>query len=108
MSLPGQKELRLPVAPRAATVEKLFAMFRTPLIPVEAVRQEWFPYLGEEQFARVLETHRLPIPVTTLEDGNRALQLFEIHHLAAHIDNRQAQADAALAIKLAPKEEREP
>ncbi|MDG9925464.1 MULTISPECIES: pyocin activator PrtN family protein [unclassified Pseudomonas] len=91
-----QKALRLQPAPRATTIELLFRQFGSVLIPVEAARATFFRYLSEETFKPVPGTDRLPIPVTTLEDGNRAIRYFEIHHLAAHIEHRAGMADAKL------------
>lgn len=86
--------------PRTVTVELLFRMFGSVLIPVEDARSRLFRYLNEESFKRALATPRLPIPVTTLEDSNRAIQFFEIHHLASHIEQRAGLADVELAREL--------
>jgi len=102
----NQHQLRLLAAPRPMTVELLFRMFGTVLIPVADVRARLFTYLNKESFDRALGTPRLPLPVTTVDDSNRALPFIEIHHLAAHIDSRAGIADADLARKLtAPQQE---
>ncbi|WP_236211351.1 pyocin activator PrtN family protein [Metapseudomonas otitidis] len=91
-----QQRIRLQVQPRPITVELLFRMFGSVLIPVEEARDRFMPYMNSETFKGVPGSPRLPIPVTTLEDGNRALRFFEIHHLAAHIEHRAGLADAEL------------
>ncbi|TXI34748.1 MAG: transcriptional regulator [Aquipseudomonas alcaligenes] len=103
----NQPQLRLLAQPRPVTVELLFRMFGTVLIPVEDVRARLFRYLNEDSFKRTLATPRLPIPVTTLEDSNRAIEFFEIHHLAAHIEHRAGMADEEL-VKALTQPQQEP
>ncbi|MGF0333499.1 pyocin activator PrtN family protein [Ectopseudomonas toyotomiensis] len=100
-----QQPLRLLPAPRPTTLDMLFRMFGTVLIPLEAVRTELFRNLNEDRFGRVVSTKRLPLPVTTIEDSNKAMRYIEIHHLAAHIDQRAGQADDALAKVLGKEQE---
>lgn len=105
MSQPdNQPKLRLLAQPRPVTVELLYRTFGSVLIPVEDARAHLFPYLNKESFDRVLASQRLPIPVTTLEDSNRAIAYFEIHHLAAHIEHRAGLADNQLDKVLAETE----
>ncbi|HCA25233.1 MAG TPA: transcriptional regulator [Pseudomonas sp.] len=101
----AQHALRLHTPPRPTTLDMLFRMFGTVLVPREALRERLFRNINEDRFKRVLGTPRLPLPVTTLEDSREARHYIEIHHLAAYIDQCAARADASLAIKLAPKEE---
>lgn len=101
----NQQRLRLPVQPRAITVELLFRMFGSVLIPVEEARTRLMPYMNADTFKGVPGSQRLPIPVTTLEDSNRATKFFEIHHLAAHIEHRAGLADEELEHALQQIEE---
>lgn len=100
-----QQPLRLLPAPKASTVDMLFRMFGTVLIPLEAVRTELFRNLNADRFGRVVATPRLPLPVTTLEDSTKAQRFIEIHHLAAHIEQRAGQADDTLAKTLGSEQE---
>lgn len=100
-----QQPLRLLPAPKASTVDMLFRMFGTVLIPLEAVRTELFRNLNADRFGRVVATPRLPLPVTTLEDSTKAQRFIEIHHLAAHIEQRAGQADDSLSKALGSEQE---
>lgn len=104
----NQQQLRLLAAPRPMTVELLFRQFGTVLIPVEDVRAWLCRYLNTESFDRALGTARLPLPVTTVDDSNRALPFIEIHHLAAYVDNCAGLADAALVRKLSATQPADP
>ncbi|WP_457978115.1 pyocin activator PrtN family protein [Ectopseudomonas composti] len=100
-----QQPLRLLPAPRPNTVDMLFRMFGTVLIPLETLRTELFRNLNADRFGRQVGTAELPLPVTTLQDSGKALRYIEIHHLAAHIDQRAGQADEALAKVLRKEQE---
>jgi hypothetical protein len=100
-----QQPLRLQPAPRQSTVEMLFRMFGTVLVPLEDVRAKLFRNLNAENFGRAVATARLPLPVTTLEDSRKALRFVEIHHLAAHIEQRAGQADDELGKALGNEQE---
>ena len=92
-----QHQLRLLAAPRPMTVELLFRMFGSVVIPVEEVRTKLFRNLNAEQFRRTLATERLPVPATTLDDSRKAPLFIEIHHLAAFVEHRAALADSELS-----------
>ena len=100
-----QQPLRLLPAPRPTTLDMLFRMFGTVLIPLEAVRTELFRNLNEDRFGRQVGTAAIPLPVTTLQESTKALRYIEIHHLAVHIDQRAGQADDALAKVLGKEQE---
>lgn len=100
-----QQPLRLLPAPRPTTLDMLFRMFGTVLIPLEAVRAELFRNLNIERFRNQVGTAAIPLPVTTLQDSNKAMRYIEIHHLAAHIDQRAGQADDTLAKALGKEQE---
>lgn len=100
-----QQPLRLQPAPKASTVDMLFRMFGTVLIPLEALRAELFRNLNEDRFGRQVGTAAIPLPVTTLQDSSKALRYIEIHHLAAHIEQRAGLADNALARALGNEQE---
>jgi hypothetical protein len=101
----AQQVLRLHTPPRPSTLDMLFRMFGTVLVPREELRERLFRNVNEDRFKRVLGTPRLPLPVTTLEESREARQYIEIHHLAAYIDQRAARADNTLAKALAPPDQ---
>ncbi len=100
-----QQPLRLLAAPKPSTVDMLFRMFGTVLIPLEAVRAELFRNLNADRFGRQVGTAAIPLPITTLQESTKALRYIEIHHLAAHIEQRAGQADDALAKVLGQEQE---
>ncbi|MCY1536487.1 Pyocin activator protein PrtN [compost metagenome] len=100
-----QRELRLPPAPRAQTVEMLFRTFGDILAPVEQVRARYFRNLNDDNFTRALNASRVPLPVTTLDSSAKAPKFIDIRHLAIFIDTRADTADAELADTLIPAEE---
>lgn len=100
-----QPPLRLLPGARVFTLEKLFAQFGDVLIPLDTVRARYFRNLNEETFAQVIGSKRLPLPVTTLETGRKAMKYVEIHHLAAYIETRAYQADESLTGKTEPTEQ---
>ncbi|WP_330114896.1 pyocin activator PrtN family protein [Pseudomonas sp. JS3066] len=92
----AQQRLHLPSQPRQTTVELLFRMFGTVLIPAEDVRTKLFRNLNQDRFGRVLGRHGIPMPVTQLHDSNKAPAYVEIHRLAAYIEHRATLADEHL------------
>lgn len=93
MTADRQPPLRLLPGARAFILEKLFAQFGDVLIPLDTVRARYFRNLNEATFADVVGSKRLPLPVTTLETGRKAMKYVEIHHLAAYIETRAFLAD---------------
>jgi hypothetical protein len=96
----NQRELRLPPAPRAQTVELLFRTFSDVLAPAEQVRERYFPHLTADNFTRALRELRVPLPVTKLDVSAKARQFIDIRHLAIYIDAQAEQADCELAEKI--------
>ncbi|AYF88645.1 transcriptional regulator [Pseudomonas sp. DY-1] len=92
----NQQRLNLLAQPRPMTVDMLFRMFGTVLIPLEDVRTRMFRNLNEKRFRAIVGTHRLPIPVTTVDASTKAPPYFDIHHLAAYIEQRANLADEDL------------
>ncbi|MDH4873041.1 pyocin activator PrtN family protein [Pseudomonas sp. BN515] len=92
----NQQRLNLLAQPRPMTVDMLFRMFGTVLIPLEDVRAKMFRNLNEKRFRLTVGTRRLPIPVTTVDGSSKALPFIEIHQLAAYIEHRATLADEDL------------
>lgn len=93
MSNTNQIALRLPHAPDATTVELLYRTFGDVLIPLDKVRVQYFRNLNEDTFAEQLKVGRICLPVTTLDNSQKALKFAHIRHVAALIDSRAYQAD---------------
>lgn len=88
-----QLALRLPHAPDATTVELLYRVFGDVLIPLDKVRMQYFRNLNEDTFSEQLKVGRICLPVTTLDNSQKALKFAHIRHVAALIDSRAYQAD---------------
>jgi len=105
MSHATQRELRLPPAPRAQTVELLYRTFGDVLAPVEQVRERYFQRLSDDNFTRALRELRIPLPVTRLDPSAKAGRFIDIRHLAIFIDTQAEAADVELAEKINPTEQ---
>lgn len=105
MSTANQRELRLPPAPRAQTVELLFRVFGDVLAPVDTVRERYFQRLNADNFTRALQELRIPLPVTRLDASAKAGRFIDIRHLAIFIDTQADAADADLAEKIQTAEQ---
>lgn len=105
MSQATQRELRLPPAPRAQTVELLYRTFGDLLAPADQVRTRYFQHLSADNFTRALRELRIPLPVTRTDASAKADCFIDIRHLAIFIDTQAEAADAELAEKLNPAEQ---
>lgn len=105
MSQANQRELRLPAAPRAQTVELLFRVFGDVLVPVERLQPHYFDKLNKDNFTRALKDLRVPLPITKLDPSAKGTRFVDIRHLAVLIDTQADAADAELAEKLNPTEQ---
>lgn len=97
MTPPPQRELRLPPAPRAQTVELLYRTLGDLLVPVDQVRERYFRNLNPDNFTRALTSGRVALPVTTLDTSAKRPRFIDIRHLAILIDAQADAADAELA-----------
>lgn len=100
MSQGNQRELRLPAAPRAQTVELLYRTFGDVLAPIDQVRARYFRNLTADNFTRALNASRVLLPVTTLDASAKAPKFIDIRHLAIFIDTQAETADDLLAEKI--------
>lgn len=105
MSQANQRELRLPAAPRAQTVELLFRTFGDVLVPVDRLREQYFDKLNDDNFTRALRELRVLLPVTKLDPSAKGTKFVDIRHLAVLIDTQADAADAELAEKINPIEQ---
>lgn len=93
MSNANQTPLRLLPAPDSSTVEMLHKIFGDVLIPLEELRERYFRNLNEKTFSEAINSGRIQLPVTTIDESVKALRYTHIKHLAAWIDIRAYKAD---------------
>lgn len=93
MSNTSQTLLRLQPAPDSTTVEMLHRLFGDVLIPLEKLRVHYFKNLNEKTFTEAINSGRIQLPVTTLDNSVKALRYAHIKHVAALIDIRAYRAD---------------
>lgn len=105
MSQATQRELRLPPAPRAQTVELLYRTFGDVLAPADQVRTRYFQHLSADNFTRALRELRIPLPVTRPDASSKADFFIDIRHLAIFIDTQADAAADAMAEKINPTEQ---
>jgi len=89
----NQPPLRLMPAPETATVELLYRTFGDVLIPLEKLRVQYFRNLNAERFMAEINSGRIQLPVTTLDNSRKAQRYAHIKHVAALIDIRAYKAD---------------
>ncbi|PKM30209.1 MAG: transcriptional regulator [Gammaproteobacteria bacterium HGW-Gammaproteobacteria-11] len=98
----AQKAIPLRLAPNSGTLERLFATFGDELIPLEELRLRYFRNLNTETFNKALGTERIPLPLITLDDSNKAPKYVSIRHLATYIEQRAYQADQITTARITP------
>lgn len=74
--------------PDNSTVGLLYQQFDRVLIPLEEVRKAYFRNLNPETFRRALRSYRVPLPIVTLDDSEKATPYICIYQLAALIEQR--------------------
>jgi hypothetical protein len=74
--------------PDTSTVGLLYQQFERVLIPLDDVRVAYFRNLNYETFRRALRSYRVPLPVVTLDDSEKATPYICIYQLAALIEQR--------------------
>ena len=89
----NQPPLRLMPAPETATIELLYRTFGDVLIPLEKLRVQYFRNLNEQSFAAEINSGRIQLPITTLDNSRKAPKYAHIKHVAALIDIRAYRAD---------------
>lgn len=89
----SQSPLRLMPAPESSTVEMLHNLFGDVLIPLEKLRVHYFKNLNEKTFTEAINSGRIQLPVTTIDESVKALRYAHIRHVAALIDIRAYKAD---------------
>jgi hypothetical protein len=93
MNNANQTPLRLLPAPDSSTVEMLHRLFGDVLIPLEKLRVHYFKNLNEKTFTEAINSGRIQLPVTTIDESVKALRYVHIRHVAALIDIRAYKAD---------------
>lgn len=74
--------------PDNSTVGLLYQQFDRVLIPLDDVRKAYFRNLNPETFRRALRSYRVPLPIVTLDDSEKATPYICIYQLAALIEQR--------------------
>ncbi len=98
----NQRPMRFRLSPAADTLERLFRVFGDELLPVEEVRTRYFRTINETTFRGQLGTERIPLPVMTLDNSQKAGRFIHIRHLAAYIEERAWEADQQQASRDEP------
>ena len=88
-----QTPLRLLSAPDNSTIEMLHELFGDVLIPLEKVREQYFRNLNEQSFVAEINSGRIQLPITTLDNSRKAPKYAHIRHVASLIDIRAYKAD---------------
>ncbi|MGY4876478.1 pyocin activator PrtN family protein [Vreelandella aquamarina] len=78
--------------PDTSTVALLYEQFERVLIPLDDVRVAYFRNLNPETFRRALRSNRVPLPIVTLDDSEKATAYICIYQLAALIEHRAIKA----------------
>lgn len=66
------------------------------VIPLEKVREDYFPHLKPEVFRRKLAHGEISLAVVRMEKSQKAAQGIHTQDLAAYIDARRAEAEREL------------
>ncbi|PKH16545.1 transcriptional regulator [Pseudomonas sp. 43NM1] len=101
----SQAPLRLFPSPDASTIEMLHQIFGDVLIPLEELRERYFRNLSEKTFTEAINSGRIQLPVTTIDESVKALRYAHIKHVAALIDIRAYKADENMPRPAANKPE---
>lgn len=73
-------------------VRQLESQFKTPLLPLEVVRTNFFPHLSADSFNRRARANDLGFPVITSERSQKSAMFVHIDDLAAYLESRRAVA----------------
>jgi len=73
-------------------VRQLESQFKTPLLPLEVVRTNFFPHLSADSFNRRARANDLGFPVISAERSQKSAMFVHIDDLAAYLENRRAVA----------------
>lgn len=71
-----------------------------PLVPVDALRVDYFGGMSRDVFLRKLESGEIPLPLTRLGEGQKAPRCVHISDLAKYIDACAEQARQELSRKV--------
>lgn len=96
MSNRNQAPLRLHPAPDSSTVELLYRTFGDVLIPLDRLREQYFRNLNEERFFAEINSGRIQLPITRLDNSRKSTKFAHIRHVAALIDTCAYKADEGM------------
>ncbi|HVM91369.1 MAG TPA: pyocin activator PrtN family protein [Terriglobales bacterium] len=73
-------------------VRQLEPQFKTPLLPLEVVRTNFFPHLSADSFNRRARANDLGFPVISAERSQKSAMFVHIDDLGAYLEARCAVA----------------
>jgi hypothetical protein len=73
-------------------VRQLESQFKTPLLPLEVVRTNFFPHLSADTFNRRARANDLGFPVITAERSQKSAMFVHINDLGAYLESRREVA----------------
>jgi len=71
----------------------LMAQYNTAILPIEAVCRDYFRHLTVKKLSEKIARGAITLPLTRIEDSQRAAKGVHISHLAAWIDARTMKAE---------------
>ena len=74
------------------TVEILKERFGTSFIPLDAIRDAFFPEMGPDRFRRALITGDIQLPAMRLRGSQKAREFVDVRDLATWYDGHRAAA----------------
>lgn len=73
------------------TTFQLMAQYETLLIPVKSVAQDYFG-VSNQVLLRKVDAGTIPLPITKMEESQKAAKYVHIEDLAAYIEARRSEA----------------
>lgn len=71
----------------------LMAQYNTAIVPIEAVCRDYFRHLTVKKLSEKIARGEINLPLTRIEDSQRAAKGVHISHLSAWIDARMMKAE---------------
>ena len=75
------------------TAMLLMAQYNTAVIPIETVCRDYFRHLTVKKLSEKIASGAISLPLTRIEDSQRAAKGVHISHLASWIDARMVKAE---------------
>jgi hypothetical protein len=75
------------------TAMLLMAQYNTAIIPIERVCQDYFRHLTVKKLSEKIARGEIRLPLTRIEDSQKAAKGVHITHLAEWVDARMIKAE---------------